>query len=459
MSISPPITALIAQFSDFTWTVQPGSVKRLSKDFHWFSPVLKKELADKSAEAIFHPTTPQQLQQVVGACAQQAIPLTLRGAGTGNYGQLVPLAGGIVIDMTGLNKICDFGQGRARAQAGIRLAELENYTRPAGWELRCMPSTYRLATLGGLYAGGFGGIGSITYGPLAASGNVLSLTLMTVEASPQIIRLPAPQALLLHHSYGTNGILLEIEIALAPCHSWIERLDVFDHFQDALNYSVELANSPGIVKREVALFSAPIPQFFTAVAEKYRADQHAVITVIAQENHDWVAQCTERNNGKSAVCQTAEEARVSHQSLMEYCWNHTTLHAMKVDNCFTYLQTAFDPDTFPEQIATMKDFFGDEVLTHIEFLRDNHGRVTASGLQLVRFTNEARLNDIMQQFREQGIGINNPHVYEVEAGKQGIIRPEVVEMKQCYDPAGLLNPGKLRGWTVRASPYSRSAQP
>lgn len=47
-----------------------------------------------------------------------------------------------------------------------------------------MPSTYRLASTGGLYGGGFGGIGSINYGPLAAPGNVLSVKVMTVEPVP-----------------------------------------------------------------------------------------------------------------------------------------------------------------------------------------------------------------------------------------------------------------------------------
>ncbi|WP_191321917.1 hypothetical protein, partial [Klebsiella pneumoniae] len=42
--------------------------------------------------------------------------------------------------------------------------------------------------------------------------------------------------------------------------------------------------------------------------------------------------------------------------------------------------------------------------------------------------------------------INNPHVLQVEDGKQGVIRPDVVAVKQSLDPAGLLNPGKLRGW-------------
>ena len=51
--------------------------------------------------------------------------------------------------------------------------------------------------------------------------------------------------------------------------------------------------------------------------------------------------------------------------------------------------------------------------------------------------------------RDNDVKINNPHVLQVEDGKQGVIRPDVVAVKQSLDPAGLLNPGKLRGWALR----------
>jgi FAD/FMN-containing dehydrogenase len=165
---------------------------------------------------VVRPRDEEELRQLVAACAQHQLPLTLRGSATGNYGQLVPLEGGLLVDMTGLNQIVALGNGTVSAQAGIRLADIETAARPTGWELRCMPSTYRLASLGGLYGGGFGGIGSINYGPLAAPGNVLSVKVMTVEPVPRVLTVPAPEALLLHHAYGTNGIILEVELALAP---------------------------------------------------------------------------------------------------------------------------------------------------------------------------------------------------------------------------------------------------
>lgn len=93
----------------------------------------------------------------------------------------------------------------------------------------------------------------------------------------------------------------------------------------------------------------------------------------------------------------------------------------------------------------MAALFGDEVISPIEFLRDNNGNITASGLQLVRYTSEARLNEIMNILRVHDVKINNPHVYQIEDGKQGEIKPEVVSVKNCLEPNGLLNPSKLRG--------------
>jgi len=55
----------------------------------------------------------------------------------------------------------------------------------------------------------------------------------------------------------------------------------------------------------------------------------------------------------------------------------------------------------------------------------------------------------MQIHREHGVYIANPHVYIVEDGKQGQVNPDVVATKMRFDPAGLLNPGKLRGWEQR----------
>ena len=259
-AMNAPVAAieqLLIELPDLDWITDEGRVARLSQDFAWFSPVLNRQLKDKRADVVVRPRTESEIRAVVGACVRRKVPITIRGSGTGNYGQTTPLAGGVVLDMTGYSAMQWVRPGLARAQAGIRLGELEKQTRPSGQELRCVPSTYRSATLGGLFGGGFGGVGSINHGPLAAPGNVLGLRAMTIEAEPQMFELRGAEAMRMHHLWGTNGLVLELEVGLAPAHPWLETLITFDGFDAALAFGNALAHAPGIIKREVAFFGGP----------------------------------------------------------------------------------------------------------------------------------------------------------------------------------------------------------
>ena len=167
------IEQLQHELPDLDWITDPLKIGRLSQDFSWFSPVLKRQLLGKRGDIAVKPRTEDEITRLAAACARHRLPLTLRGSGTGNYGQSTPLHGGVILDMSGYNAFLWSRPGVGRAQAGIRLAEFDNATRPMGWELRCIPSTFRSASLGGLFSGGFGGAGSINYGPIGAAGNIL----------------------------------------------------------------------------------------------------------------------------------------------------------------------------------------------------------------------------------------------------------------------------------------------
>jgi FAD/FMN-containing dehydrogenase len=95
----------------------------------------------------------------------------------------------------------------------------------------------------------------------------------------------------------------------------------------------------------------------------------------------------------------------------------------------------------------MEKLLGGEVLMHTEFIRNLDGNVTCTALQIVKFTTEERLQEIMQIYRDNGVRINDPHVYIVEDGKAGGDLPQAfTDTKRRFDPHGLLNPGKVRAW-------------
>jgi FAD/FMN-containing dehydrogenase len=68
-------------------------VDKLSKDYYWYSPVLKPLLQNKRADAIVVPESEEQIASVLAFAYRHEIPVTTRGSGTGNYGQAVPLEG------------------------------------------------------------------------------------------------------------------------------------------------------------------------------------------------------------------------------------------------------------------------------------------------------------------------------------------------------------------------------
>lgn len=432
---------------DLEWITDGVRVAKLSRDFHWFSPVLKRMLEGKTADAVARPRTEEEIRALVGTCARLNLPITLRGAGTGNYGQAVPLHGGVVIDLSRYNQLLWARPGVARAQAGIRLSDLDRQLQPQGQELRCIPSTFRSATLGGLFGGGFGGAGSINYGPLASPGNVLGIKALTVEPEPRVVELRGEEALLMHHVYGTNGVVLEVEVGLAPAYPWLETIVVFDTLEPALDFADAVARTPGIVKKEVCLFGSPVPDYLTLLAEHLPLGCHAVLLLVAESSEQPVLELSALHGGRVTLRHTADEVTASRHTLLEFTWNHTTLHALKVDDTLTYLQSSFAPGLHKQQILQMEELLGGEVLLHAEFLRGMTGEVACSALQLVRYRSEERLAEIIDTFRAQGVRINNPHTFLLEDGKAGGALPEpVLAMKRRFDPAGLLNPGKLRSW-------------
>ena len=441
------LQALQNQLPDLAWITDPARVARLSQDFYWFSPVLKALLDGKVAEAVVRPRNEDELRALVGGCVTHRVPITLRGGGTGNYGQSTPLRGGVVVDMGDFKQVCWIRDGAGRAQAGIRLGDFDNQARDLGWEMRCIPSTFRIASLGGFFGGGFGGIGSINYGPLGSAGNVLGIRAMTVEVEPRIIELRGPEALMLHHAWGTNGIVLELEMALAPALPWREMIITFDKPESAMNFSNALAMAPGVAKKNICVWLHPIPRYLKRLAEYLPEGRDAVGVVVAAANVAAVTELALAHGGRITYEDSTLTATAQNRTILEYAWNHTTLHALKVDKQITYLQVSLTAGQHLQQVDEVRRAFGDEVMLHLEFIRSMDGQTTCTALPLLKYRSPEHIDEVIARFCALGIRVNNPHVNVVEDGKfGGVVPPDVLAQKKRFDPSGLLNPGKLRSW-------------
>jgi FAD/FMN-containing dehydrogenase len=444
------LDALRAELDGIAIADDAATLKLKSRDFFWFSPILKLLLDDKRAELIVMPRTKDEVIRVAAACARHRVPLTVRGGGTGNYGQAVPLDGGVILDLTGLDRVVRVGPGVGRFEAGARLLDIDKALRQERWELRFHPSTRKQATIGGFIAGGAAGCGSCTWGQIADPGAVIAVEVVTVEERPRGLELAGRDVLKVLHAYGVNGIITEVEVPLAPWHPWAERVAVFPTLKAAATFGYALAAAEGIAKKEIGIFDRRIPPMLKRLAPLVPAGQAMTVLMVSEPQAPALEEMVAAHGGAVVYRRAADEAEAAAfegkgvlPPLYEYTWNHTTLHALKVEPDITYLQVRYPIGNEIAFVEELERAFGDELLQHLEIQR-RFGRVFVSGLPLLRFRSAARLEEVVAEIERLGGAVSNPHSYVLDnAGWKRTDAPQP-EFKALADPHGLMNPGKLR---------------
>jgi len=422
-----------------------ASLRLKSRDFFWFSPILREELGALEADLVVMPRNEADVLAILQAAAATDMPLTPRGGGTGNYGQAMPLAGGAIVDLSALEGIRAVTPGRVRAGAGTKIMALDFELRlQHGAELRLHPSTARTATLGGYIAGGSGGIGSIQWGMLRDRGNVLGLRVATLGPSPQIVDLEGDEVQQATHAYGTNGLILSVDMPTQNAIDWREGVVAFSDFESALRFGLALAASDGIAKKLASVVHPALAANFGPIRDACPAGRWIVLTMVAESAHmawqDLVREC----GGEIALDRLASEAP-GEPPLYEFSWGHTTLHTIRKDRSVTYLQSMLPPGDTVARALALEAATGAETMHHYECVRFN-GAVTAQGIPVFKWQDRAQLDRLVRAHEELGIRIANPHTWLLQNGGMKRIDEAQIEFRRRHDPKGLMNPGKMAGW-------------
>ncbi|MGL5138810.1 MAG: FAD-binding oxidoreductase [Beijerinckiaceae bacterium] len=443
------IESFLADLGDIPVATDPGTLKLKSRDFFWFSPILKPLLDDKRAKAIVRPRNREELIRVVALAAKRRIALTTRGGGTGNYGQCVPLDGGVVLDVTGLDRILEARPGLVTVEAGKLMLDIDRELKPTGWELRVFPSTRAAATIGGFICGGAAGAGSITWGQIGDAGAVQAMTLLSMEETPRVFTLEGPDTMKAVHAYGVNGIVLDVTLPTAPRQDWAEALVTFPTLVAAARFGQLLAEDQIIAKKLISIHAPGISRYFKRILPFAPEDRALAVVMVSEPQLSALAVHASAYGGEVTYTRNANAAEASAfegadpiPPLYEYCWNHTTLRAINVDPVMTYLQVLFPMGRNIEALEWAEKEFAGEILWHLEFQKRYQG-FTNSSLPLVRFTTPERLNEIMAKLDAHGLKVSNPHIHTLEGTGWKRIKADQEGLKREADPHFLLNPGRL----------------
>jgi len=178
---------------------------------------------DNRPDCIVWATSTEQVSQILGLANRERIPVVPRGAGTGLCGNAVPAKGGIVLDLSRMNKILNISipDRLAVVQPGVVYDDLQSALEPHGFFYPPDPASGKVCTLGGNVATNAGGLKGAKYGTtrdyvlglevVLADGEVMRVGALTMKTSSgyDLTRLFVG-------SEGTLGVVTEIILKIDP---------------------------------------------------------------------------------------------------------------------------------------------------------------------------------------------------------------------------------------------------
>lgn len=406
-------------------STEPAMREKASIDGAKLSPVIMEQLPLGLADMVVFPATADEIVQAVGAAVRHGVSITPRGKGTGNYGQAIPMPGGMVLDLSKAKAILDVGDGFVTAEAGATMIQLETAARASAQELLMYPSTAQ-STIGGFLAGGSCGTGSIEHGVISESGFVVALDVVHAVADPVIIRVEGAEAQSYLHNYGTAGIIVRATVKLEPLREWRAFYASFSAFEGALSIIRELGRlspTPRLVSADLPMLAAALPA--DAAIPAGRASLRAILDVAAVPA---ATALVEQSGGRVEDIRQGPQAVIK-LSMISY--NHPIEWLQKA-HPDTYFHVEVAGDALIERIDEVHAVYPGGML-HIEAQRDY-----PIGMLAGRYESKAEVEAGLERLKNLGVRVHNPHQWFVDFEVQ-----RTKDLAAVTDPFRLLNPGKL----------------
>jgi glycolate oxidase len=172
---------------------------------------------------VVRPESTSQVSRILRLCSERQIPVTARGAGTGLAGGCSPVLGGIVLDMSGMNRILemDIENQQVIVEPGVVAEKLNSALKPFGFFFPPDPGSLAMCTLGGMISCNSSGMRSVKYGTVR--NYVLDLEVVladgrVIQTGKKVLKSSAGYDLtrLFAGSEGTLGIITRAGLKIAP---------------------------------------------------------------------------------------------------------------------------------------------------------------------------------------------------------------------------------------------------
>ena len=403
---------------------EPQALDRASIDGSHLSPVIAEQLPLGRAQLVCYPATAEDIAATVGAAVRHGVPITPRGKGTANYGQTLPMAGGLVLDTSRARKILEVGDGWLRAEAGATMIAIEQAAIRSGQQVLQYPSTAQ-STVGGFVSGGSGGTGSIAHG-MIHTGFVTALDVVHAVPDATLIHVEGEATEPYLHRYGTVGVIATVTVRLEPLQEWRAFFASFDDFHDLLSVIrafPELEPTPRLVSGDLPTLAEALPA--DPAIFPGRASLRAILDA------DSIAAATALVEAAGGRVDDVREGAQACIKLSMTSYNHPIEWLQKAYPN-TYFHVEVWGDAIIDRIDELHEVY-DGGMLHIEA---QQGRPIGMLAGVYHGADEVYAG--LPKIEALGVGWHNPHQWYVDYEPAATIA-----FAAETDPQGLMNPGKL----------------
>jgi len=418
-------------------------------------------------DIVVRPKSAKEISKIVQLARKEGIPVTPRGAGSWGIGGGVASQGGILLDMTSLNKIIEIDQKNLfiTVEAGITWKEVltalsrvdkESATTKHGFKIGSYPSSAPAATIGGWINTGGVGISSYKYGGaenqlrslevVLPNGNIINTGFPKVVANSSGYDLTR----LFVGSEGTLGIITKATLKLYP------KPEVFL----PLAYSL-----PDIEKGSKAIEQITKEEFTPLHMSYLDKNHNAYLRELKLSDHDIGALVNVALEGSKATVEEQEEiidaimvengGEKLNEEIAMHEWDERffELRVKRLGPSLILYEVFVPVSGLYEAIKRFNEFAADRKLpTGITGVISDRNTATlmpyflVDERNLIKFmtslSTTAALGNISFDLggRPAGLGTfwasNLPRLH----GKGSLVMDDI---KSAIDPYGILNPGKM----------------
>jgi D-lactate dehydrogenase (cytochrome) len=413
-------------------------------------------------DVVVYARTRDEVSKVLAYANEQRVPVTPFGAGTSLEGGVIPLEGGISLDLSRMESIEVFPEDmQARVQAGVRRSQLDAAAGKHGLFFPVDPGAD--ATLGGMASTGASGTTTVRYGAMRQQ--VLALEVVLADGSvihtgSRAVKSSAGYNLtsLFVGAEGTLGVITELTLRLYGIPDYVVAVRAaFAELDSACDAAAAMAAAGITLTRCELVDTSSIVSMNMFAGTDYPLSPHLWLefsggsdTSVAADL-EMAREIAEAEGCEAFQAETDATARaklweVRHNSLLAAMARAPGRRAYATDVCVPVSQL---PDAFRvgrkllEECGLAGGIVGHvgDGNYHIGFLLDADDE---DEIARAKKLNAGIVEDALARggtcTGEHGIGIGKRSFLEQEHGD---LLPLMRGIKQVLDPNGILNPGKV----------------